>query len=548
MKIPKIKKKTVIWIVIIAVLVVGIVVVRGRFGSANAPVITSHKADRGDISLTVSGSGTVHPIEQYNIVAVASGEILSESINIGDEVQKDDLLYVIDSTEATNNIRRSEIALEKQRLAVTQSRDAVNNLSITTTVSGYVSNLYVKKGDSIGANTKIADIVDTRNLKLSIPFNATDAINVGEYASVYMEDTGEIVSGKVSHVASGEYASNTGALIRDIEITLENPGIIQTGARATALIGGYACNSAGTVKFVNEVTILAKTAGDVDEVYVHEGDVVNSGALLAALTNDATQNNWQSSNLSIQDASLGLENTRKNLDNYNIKSPIKGTIIDKQYKAGDILDTNRTVLAVVADMSCLTFSMNVDETEIKRLEAGQTVEVTADAIPGKIFQGYIDEISIIGTASNGVTTYPVKVIINDYEGLLPGMNVNAEVVVERVTNVVRIPAHALQRGDVVIMKNDAAAGREEGKSVLGREIPSGYKFVRVESGISDTDYIEIKSGLKEGDEVFVITTKAESIDDPGLIPGQRMQQMNGGNSGGSNPQVRMEQAIQGGGE
>ena len=542
MKIPKLKKKTIIWIAVI-VIIAAVIFFRGRLRSSDSTVITGVKADRGDISLTVSGSGTVQPIEQYNIVAVASGEIMSDTIAVGDVVSKDDLLFVIDSEEAENNIRRSEIALERQRLSTQQSRDAVDNLIVTTNVSGYISALYVKEGDSIGANGKIADIVDTKNLKLSIPFNSNNAesIYVGESALVYMENSGEVINGTVSYIASGEYASGAGALVRDVEIKLENPGIVQNGAQATALIGGYACNSAGTVKFVNEVTIIAKSSGEVDRLYIHEGDYINSGATLVTLKNDSAVNSLQSSGLSIQDASLNLENTRKNLDNYNIKSPINGTIIDKKYKAGDVLDTNRTVLAVVADMSCLTFSMDIDETEIKRLEIGQTVDITADAIADRRFKGRIEEISIIGTALNGVTTYPVKVIIDDYEGLLPGMNVNAEIVVERVTNVVRVPVNAVQRGGVVLMKNEAAAGKQEGKAFMSQNIPNGYKYVSVVTGISDANFIEIKSGLSEGEEVFIVTNIGESIESPQNV---FQQNMNGGGptqmQGGEVRQMRVQ--------
>lgn len=172
---------------------------------------------------------------------------------------------------------------------------------------------------------------------------------------------------------------------------------------------------------------------------LRQGDAVEQGELLFTLENSSLLVSSQSSALSLENAEISLADSYDALNDYNITAPISGTVIQKDYKAGDTLDSNKTSLAVVADMSSLTFTMQIDELDVQELSEGQRVVVTADAVEGKSFDGVITSIGIIGTSSSGVTTYPVEVVIEEYEGLLPGMNVTAEIITEEVTDTVRIP-------------------------------------------------------------------------------------------------------------
>ena len=101
-----------------------------------------------------------------------------------------------------------------------------------------------------------------------------------------------------------------------------------------------------------------------------------------------------------------------------------------------------------------------------------------------------------------MTTYPIDVEITDYGDLLPGMNVTAEIVVEEATNVLAVPVSSIQRGDIVYVK-----GEKEDENDTA---PEGYKSVQVETGINDEDYIEIKSGLTEGQELQGVTMSEDT--------------------------------------
>ncbi len=63
-------------------------------------------------------------------------------------------------------------------------------------------------------------------------------------------------------------------------------------------------------------------------------------------------------------------------------------------------------LAIISDLSALTFDMNIDELDISKVKVGQRVRITVDALPGQEFSGYIDKININGTTTGGATSYP----------------------------------------------------------------------------------------------------------------------------------------------
>ena len=132
-----------------------------------------------------------------------------------------------------------------------------------------------------------------------------------------------------------------------------------------------------------------------------------------------------------------------------------------------------------------------------------------------------------------MTTYPVTVQIdNPPEGLLPGMNVDATIVVDEAADAVAVPIAAVQRGNTVYVKDDSAKNTENAM-VGGVLLPDGWRAVEVETGLSDDSYIEITSGIEPGDIVYVPEVQRDSSgDDFGMMPGGDMGGMGGMPSGG----------------
>ncbi len=550
---------------------------------------------RGDITVSVTGSGTVEPIEQYEIQSIVTGEILEDYVTLGAEVKEDDILYVVDSESAENSIERAETSYEQQLISYNKKvRDfnkAEANRTVEAPVTGVITEMYVENGDAVNAGTKLFEISNSENLTVRVPFLSENAKNIylNQAATVWFDDRNEAHAGYVSHVTTGTYATEAGAIVSDIEITFKNPGAILPGEVVTATVGSFACNDFGKVEESSVEVVSAEVSGDIKALSLAKGDKVTGGSTVLKIIDEDYESDLRSNELSLKNSKLSLDDQIERLDDYTIKSPISGTVISKTMKEGDTLDGNKSSLAIVADMSKLTFDISVDELYIRSLKVGQTVKITADAIPNKTFEGVIDTISIIGTATSGVTVYPVTVVISEYEGLLPGMNVDAEIVISNASDVLMIPVNAVSRGGLVLVeenstiegitpkmpgtnrsegmtrpegsekpedsahpenmpKPDAEANIEADTEESAKKdpaksgnskmrlptAPEGYKYIMIETGVANDDYIEVVSGLSEGDVIYVIVTK-NTQSAIGFGMGGGMPAGNRGSMGGGMP-------------
>ena len=480
----------IIGLVVIAIGAGAFAVYKKTAGSTTVSAQQTGLVTRGDVSKVIEGSGTIEAIEQYEITSLAKGEIIADYVTEGQQVNEGDLLYQIDTSELANDIERAEASLERTELSNQQTQKALENLTVHTEIGGVIKTLSVENGDNVQNGAQLAEIVNTDYMRLKITFNADDARNlwVGQSASVSMEGSFSTLSGTVESVASGSLVNDDGVAVTSVEIKVENPGGIRPDDKATALVGDIACNEAGAFSYYESQTVLSEAAGEVYDLNYKEGDYISAGAVLLRLDSESTVNSAREGNLSVKDAQLSLEKSYEQLEDYSITAPISGKVIQKTSKAGDKLEsgTNSTVMCIIADLSTLVFEISVDELDISNIAVGQTVEITADALEGQTFTGVVDNVSIVGTASNGVTSYPVKVVVDGGEstGLIPGMNVNASIVIESRENVLRVPLSAVQRGNVVIVKDDGTGSdttqpqdrqreAENGRSEGMPEMPSG---------------------------------------------------------------------------
>ena len=534
--------------VIIAAAVVvlgGAAVAHHFFASKKGDEVQSYieaSAERQDIRKTLSATGTIQPANQYDVTSSVQGDVLSCTFEEGDTVKKGDTLYEIDKTEAQNQLEQAKLQLEQSRNSYNQTAESLNDLTVTSKKAGMVTELYVAVGDQIQAGAKIADVRDSSSMELKVPFNAADVskFGVGAAATVTMDSSFETLSGTVTAIDAQETVLDGYQIIKYVTIRVSNPGGLSTSSAATATINGVACNQGASFTYLSESTITAEAAGTVAGLSVSEGSRVSVGTVVARLRSTQTENQVTNSRLSLEQQQLSYQNTVDKLEDYTITAPIDGTIITRNIKVGDTLDaTNgQTTLAVIYDLSYLTFDISLDELDVNEVAVGQTVNITGDSLgDDNAFEGTVTKVSVAGTTQNGVTTYPVTVRIDDApDGLLPGMNVDATIVVEESKDALSVPVAAVQRGNTVYVK-DASAKNTDNTMVGGTVLPDGWRAVEVETGLSDDTSIEITSGLSEGDTVYVPQIQAQSSSDgDSMMPGGDMGGMpGGGDMGGGAP-------------
>lgn len=460
-------------------------------------------AQMQEMTVSVSSTGTIQPIDSYNVSGMVTGEVLEAPFEVGDQVEKGDVLYRIDPGS-------SETALQQAQLSVQQAQlnydSIVDGLNPKASGAGVVQKLHVKKGDLVSAGSPIADISDTSTMTLTVPFQSADAqrIAVGSSAQVTLAGTLETLTGTVESVANADLVGNGGALVRQVKIRVQNPGALTTSTTATAKVGSIACAGSGTFEANLTQTVVATGSGEVVSLNVSAGSRVSAGQVLATLGGSSAQTSLENASISLQNAQLSLQNAQDALDNYTITAPISGTVIEKNFKAGDTIDNNSLTaaggtLAVLYDMSTLTFEMKIDEKDINKVQVGQEVTITADAVEGVTFSGVVDTVNINGTTVSGQTNYPVTVVINDPQDLKPGMNVSADIIVERAGTVLCVPVDAVNRGsDKPTVQVAQEGALDENGNVVD---PSKLETREVTLGRNDNDNIEITSGLSEGEIV-----------------------------------------------
>ena len=507
------KKKR--WLKILIPLAVVIAIVAGCVSSltknVNSQLSGSYlvaSAQRQDLTVSVSGTATLQPADSYNVTTLLSGDIVSAPFEEGDLVTKDTLLYAMDSSDAQDSMDRAQISVQQAQLSYQQAQEALHP---TATLSGTISEVYVHNGDSVNAGTELARIVASTELSIDFlfPFAAPTDFYVGQTATVFVDGYAGSQAGTVTSVSNSTAITSNGKPSVSVRVRLNNPGAVSDAYTASAVIGNYTSYGQAAVSMPASSVVYASGSGTVNGFAKLAGSTVSKGEVLCTVESETIRDQIENARLNLQSAQLSAGTASDTVDDYNIKSPIAGTVIEQSFKAGDKVDgASSGTLAVIYDLSYLKLEMAVAELDIGKVEVGQRVEITADALEGQTFEGVVDKVSINGTTANGFTNYPVTVVIEDYGDLKPGMNVSAQIIGEEIPNALCIPVDAVDRGNTVTVPgpgalNDAGTAVVDVTKLETREVTLGR---------NDDEYIEVTGGLEEGD-IVLINNQASTLMD-----------------------------------
>ena len=452
--------------------------------------------EKRDLSNSLSGTGTLNPANTYNVKSLVAGKVLTSTIEEGDIVEEGTVLYTVDASDATTKAEQASITLQQAQRSYDKT---VDRQYVRAEVAGVVATLKVAKGDEVTSGQEVAVIRDSSKMVLQLEFPAADAatFSVGQSAEVTLDGTFETLTGTVTAVTGTDALSTGNLLTRTVTITVRNAGGLTTAQAATATINGVSCIAAKCFEYQAERTLTTLAAGTVTAINVQEGGAVNKDDIVLQISGEDLTEAIQSAAETLRSAELNMDNLQEAMNNYTVTSPISGTIIEKNAKAGDAL-TAGADLCTIYDLSYLVMVINVDELQVSDVSVGQSVQVTADAVPDKTYTGTVTRVSMKGSSNGGTTTYPVTVRIDETEGLRPGMNANAEIVIAEAKNALAVPNAAIVRGGYVLVTKDSPSAANADPDMTA---PEGYVYVPVKTGVSDDDYTQIISGVTGNDTV-----------------------------------------------
>lgn len=523
-----------------------------KTASVSAKTQRTASVTRGTLVSKLTSSGVISPKDTYSITSLVEGEVVLADFEEGDQVEEGQILYQIDVSSmeselksATNSLER---AINSYERAVADYEEALQDYSGNTyksTRTGFIRELNIEAGDKVGSNTELASIYNDQTMKLKVPFLSGEAqlIGVGSQALLVLADTEEELTGVVTAVSNMDEVLSGGRMVRYVTIEAANPGGLTTSHTATATVGEFACSEEGAFEPMTDTVMKADISSnvEVEALLVNEGDFVTVGTPIFRMNSrdaeDMIQNYKDSMDTAeekVESAQSKMDTTQDSYEDYTITAPISGQVITKNSKVGDNISrsssSGATTMAVIYDLSQMTFEMSVDELDVHKVQVGQKVTVTADAVENTTFTGTVTNISLESSQSNGVTNYPVTVTLDEIGDLLPGMNVDGAITLNESQDTLMIPVDALRRGNVVYVKDDTVTEQKG-------SVPAGFRSVEVETGISNEDYVEILNGLSEGDEVYVDessqTTTAMMFPQGGMPGGMGGGGNRGGNGGGN---------------
>lgn len=444
--------------------------------------------DTGPVEYRVEDTGTVTYADNYTIVPTVSGTVTECTFQEGDSVTAGQTLYTIDSDALEDQIVQAQLSVDSAQASLSQAQAACADLTVVSHASGSVTAVNVHVGDMISAGTPVAQVVDSLNLKLTVPFSLEDAaaLTPGSAAVISFPGMADTLTGTVVRVYDTPVALSGSRTGVNVEFSFRNPGTLASGASAMASVNGVQCMEAGTIAYATEQAIYSAQSGQVLTLSIQEGESVTAGQTILTLKNDSLTNAVTNASLQVRSAQTSLSQLMDQRADYTVTAPVDGTVLSRTVKQGDLASAGNP-MAVLAQPDALCVHASIDEQYIDRVGTGQSVSITFTTDTGeqRTYTGSVRRVDDTGVTSGGVTDYTVEIALDNTDGLRDGMNVSVSILTEGKENCLRVPVKAVDGDTVQVLRN----GKTE--------------TVTVETGLWGSDYVEILSGITEEDTIVL---------------------------------------------
>ena len=336
------KKRCIAVVAAAAVLVAVIVPRKSRSASADL-AYTQEKLGRRDIVNVYDGSGTINAADSYTVKSLVTGTVLTADFELGDTIQKGDVLYVIDSSDVEGDLESAQLSVSQAQRSYDDAADARN---VRTKIGGEVSSFAVAAGDAVQAGQTVATVRDTSVMLLAVDFPAAEAQSfaVGQAAQVMPDTTFEVLNGTIRSVSGADPSGDASLMTCTVTIAVPNAGSLTTAQAAVAQVNGVSSLNSAHFAYQREETVVAAASGTVSELCVREGSTVRQNDVLLRITGKDLDKQAQNAADNLRSAELRMSSAERNISHYTIDAPISGTIVDKKVKAGDKLSANDTAM------------------------------------------------------------------------------------------------------------------------------------------------------------------------------------------------------------
>jgi HlyD family secretion protein len=463
----------------------------------------------------VESAGTVQPLQSANLAWKTTGQVAKINVQVGDRVKAGDVLMELDPLTAPANIISAQADLinaqntldallnptatdiANAQKAVADARDALDARQRTlrnlkSPDVAYYTDQVKRAHESLTAAQQNAEITDfATNLK-----SAEDALekarsDLDYYTALeaqypgYSQQRGNVLE-KAQTAYDNAVASYQTALYNLQQSQARNGNTIADAQDKLATAqANLAAARAGP-----DAIELAKAEA---EVAVAEAKLADAQAKLDELRNGADPDD-------VAVARARVQSAQATVDQLIIKAPFEGEVLAVNYRVGDLVSAT-PVAIVLANRSELYVDVQVDETEVARIQTGDAVTLTLDSLAGSELNGAVQTINPVGQTVAGLVKYTVRVALaaNGRTDLFLGGTANATIVTDVQADVLAVPLAAIQNDDA-------------GEYVNRVNADGSRSRVNVRSGVLEGDLVTVSGGgLQKGDKVELATAQVLGV-------------------------------------
>ncbi|MCX6752514.1 MAG: efflux RND transporter periplasmic adaptor subunit [Candidatus Nomurabacteria bacterium] len=527
-------------VILIVVLLIGYWGYNKLTSTAGETRYITSKVTKGTIVSSVAGSGQVSVLNQVAINPTVSGALIRVNVKPGNRVAGGQTLFVIDNTNAQKTVRDAEISLQNANLALQKLQLQNSDTNLNTALSkayddGFstVSNTFLDlPGIMSGLNNMFYTATITRNGQWNIDwYEGQAASDDHDQARIFKQNFTDAYNAALKaynddfdSYKSASRSSNSATLEKLITQTYDSVKLISSAIKSA---NNYIDFVNASIEKINGTppTIIATNQATLNG-YTSEANTALQN-LLSAETQiqngkdsfTSSDLNTQSAQISIKQAQNSLADAQQNLSDYYIKAPFDGVIASVPVIKGDNVGSGTTLGTIITSKELATVTLN--EVDVAKIAIGEKTTLTFSAIPDLTITGQVVQIDSLGTVSQGVVNYGVKISFDTNDDRVkPGMSVDAKIITKVEQNVLTVPNSAVktQGGTSYVQMFDTALPAPA-TGIQGSVSPIPPTNQTVEVGISDTTSTEIVSGLKEGDEIVTktITSTTKATTTPSIL-------------------------------
>ena len=504
------KRRRIIITVVSIVLVLAIIAVTGvsflqrrvreEFAASQGDVL-SYDVTTGSISTVVSGSGSLTDVDLDSVSVPEGVQITEVLVKPNQAVTQGDILATVDMASVISAMADLQTQIEELDAEISDAEDDSASTSIYADVTGRVKAIF---GETAA---DVADVMYEYGALALISLDGymavdvnTDVLTTGDAVTVKFAD-GDEMSGTVESVV-GETAT--------ILISDNGPEYDET---VTVVDSDDQRVGSGQL-YIHSALRVTGYAGTIADVKVDVNDKVSGSTRLFTLEDTAYSANYHSllrDRAQLEETLLQLLTIQRD---GAVLAQADGSVYSVDYR-----DSATTAVATLSADEKMSVTISVDESDILSLELGQSVTVAVNSVSEDTFAGTLTEINRTSSSSG---TYSAVIEVEKAEGMLSGMTASVSVQIEGVDNAILVPVEAVHK------TSDGAyvytTYNEELQEYGGKR--------DVTTGLENSTYVEIKSGLNVGDTVYY--TEQETGFGFGCMSFGSMPDM-GGCSGGEMP-------------